>query len=300
MTTSPSTIVVGIDGSAGSLAAVDWAADEAHLRGSRLQLLYGHSTNWVTLAAQPGMGVDLDAGPLGFPEEARERVVARQPDVEVAVRAVPGDAAYTLVRASHQADLVVVGAHGRSFVGRLLLGSVSQHVVTLAASPTVVVRGTPVEPDAPVAVGIDDSDTARLALQVAFEEARLRGTGLVVFHAWQEPVPSWYGMWAVSPEIEYELRSAADHLVREALVGWSEKYPEVTVEPLVTPQHPAIAAMEVSHRAQLLVLGSHGRGAFAGMTMGSVCASAVHEGGCPVMVVRPDSTQRAAWMATRG
>lgn len=280
-------VVAGVDGSPGAVAAVDWAAADASRRGARLELL--HAEMPIPIVGGP------DSAPLvtlpdddvpRFLTEARERVAVAWPDLDVGLWPTVGSPAASLIERSAHADLVVVGAHGRSMLARLFLGSVSHHVATHATCHAVVVRGTPRPATAPVAVGIDDSPTARLALEIGFEEAGARGVPLVVFHAWQDFPTTGYGVWAPPPELTDELRVEAETLVAETLRGWPEKYPEVEVHTRIEHNHPVTAVVVESEAAQLVVLGAHGRGHFAGMDVGSVPSAAVREALCPVMVVR--------------
>jgi nucleotide-binding universal stress UspA family protein len=145
------TIVVGVDGSASSLEALRWAADEARLRNARLVALHA----WVFVPAapigDPGM-IAIPAGDLVGQLEAETeaaraeladsiaQVLGPEPDVEVEARLTENDAPEALVAASEGADLVVVGSHGRSGLRAAILGSVSRHVVDHAHCPIVVVR----------------------------------------------------------------------------------------------------------------------------------------------------------------
>jgi nucleotide-binding universal stress UspA family protein len=145
------TIVVGVDGSAASLEALRWAADEARLRGARLVALHA----WVFVPAapigDPGM-IAIPAGDLAGQLEAETEaaraelansiaeVLGQEPDVEVEARLTENDAQEALVAESEGADLVVVGSHGRSGLRAAILGSVSRHVVDHAHCPVVVVR----------------------------------------------------------------------------------------------------------------------------------------------------------------
>ena len=289
-----SLVVVGIDGSPGSVAALDWAAAEAHRRGARLELLH------VEIPAPPVVGMEAAAAPAAplpddslphFLHEAHQRVAVAWPDLHIDVVATVGSPASSLIARSRMADVLVVGAHGRSMVARLLLGSVSHHVATRSACTSVVVRGPVHDATAPVAVGIDDSPTARYALEVGFMEASARGVPLVVFHAWQDLAPTGYGVSGLPPGLVEEMRAEAAALVESTLQGWPEKFPDVEVHTRVEHNHPVTAVVEESSRAQLVVLGAHGRGRFAGMDVGSVPSAAVREAHCPVMVVRPPADE---------
>jgi nucleotide-binding universal stress UspA family protein len=286
MDAATTTILVGIDGSACGVAALDWAAAEAHLRGVALTLVHAYPASWVGVSPEYFLMTD-PAGPTAprFVEEALTRVTVAWPRLAVSVRTVADPPAHALVAMSENAALVVVGAHGRSAVGRLLLGSVSQHVATHAHCPAVVVRGTPRDPAWPVAVGLDDSDAARAALAVALDEAALRDVPLLVVHSWQEPPHASYGAWAPPAGLEDSMREAAEGFVAESLAACPDTHPDLDVRARVVKGHPVTAVLEAAHHAQLLVVGSHGRGAFPGMAFGSVTTAALHGSDCPVLVV---------------
>ncbi len=286
MDTTTTTVLVGVDGSASGLAALDWAAQEAHLRGAGLTLVHAYPASWVGISPEYFLMSD-PAGPTvpRFVEEARTRVTVAHPELRVDVRTVADPPAHALVTLSADAALVVVGAHGRSALGRLLLGSVSQHVATHAHCPSVVVRGPSRDPALPVAVGLDDSDTARAALVVALDEAALRGVPLLVVHSWQEPPHASYGAWAPPAGLEEGMRTAAERFVEEALAACPDTHPDLDVRARVVKGHPVSALLTAANQAQLLVVGSHGHGAFPGMSFGSVATAALHEAECPVLVV---------------
>lgn len=146
----PGTIVVGVDGSPPSIAALRWAADEAALRGA--QIVAVHAWTFVPPApiAEPGMiplpAVDL-AGSLDAERDAAsaeieaaisEAFPGGRPELDTLL--VEGDASEALVSAAENADLLVVGSSGRSGFRSALLGSVSRHVVQHAHCPVVVVK----------------------------------------------------------------------------------------------------------------------------------------------------------------
>jgi nucleotide-binding universal stress UspA family protein len=145
------TIVVGIDGSDASRAALEWAVEEAHLRDARVVAVHA----WIFVPPQPlgdpgllAMPAGDIAGELSAENEAArtvlstavEEAVGGKAGVEVDQRIVEGDPGEMLVKESAEADLVVVGSHGRSGLSAALLGSVSRHVVDHATCPVVVVK----------------------------------------------------------------------------------------------------------------------------------------------------------------
>ncbi len=136
------TIVVGVDGSPLSLAAVDFAMHEAQLTGMRVLALH----TWLQPIATGQdslvpLAIDLDALQAeneAILSESLAGVRAQHPDVDLRERTVQGLAAQVLVEASTTAALLVVGSHGRGPVAGLLLGSVSQAVLHQSHCPVAV------------------------------------------------------------------------------------------------------------------------------------------------------------------
>jgi nucleotide-binding universal stress UspA family protein len=190
-----------------------------------------------------------------------------------------------LVHLSKDAQLVVVGCRGRSALHRGLLGSVSTGLIHHAHCPVAVVHDEVASSlqsaHLPVLVGIDGSRASELATAIAFDEAAWRGVDLVVLHVCTDAdMSSLFGMeWSA-------VQSAADKTIAESLAGWQERYPEVTVQLLVELENPVRHLIEQSERAQLVVVGSHGRGGFAGMLLGSVSTAVAQAARVPVIVAR--------------
>jgi nucleotide-binding universal stress UspA family protein len=145
--------------------------------------------------------------------------------------------------------------------------------------------------DAPVLVGVDGSDSGLQAVSAAVREARLRGTGLNVVHAFIWPlfgVP--LGPAAVGPP-DGGLRSQADEIVGKAVRHARELAPDLDVDGEVVTGHALPVMAEASERASLAVIGSRGLGAFTGLLLGSTAVHLAAHGSCPVLVVRgrPDT-----------
>jgi nucleotide-binding universal stress UspA family protein len=281
--TSPGTVLVGVDGSHSAELAVDWAADEAALHGWRLELVHAHS---ISEPYGDGVPIGSPAGTLpAFLTEAKARVAARHPDVHVDLEVVVGKPSRVLIDRSEDAVMTVVGARGHSFAARLALGSVGRHVSAHAENVSVVVRGASAGPGAPVVAGIDDTEHAVEVLRMAAREAELRGVRLVVFHAWDVPVADPYGAWYVADDIPDSIERDARHLVIDAVARLQGELPHLDTEVVVRRGHPVPITLAMSESAQLLVLGRHGGGWFEGMVSGSVAAAARHDAACPVMVV---------------
>jgi nucleotide-binding universal stress UspA family protein len=178
----------------------------------------------------------------------------------------------------------VVGSRGHGgFVGALL-GSVSQHCVHHATCPVVVVRGpdTP-RRDGPIVVGLDGSPQSEAALAFAVEAAVARRVPLRAVRVWLDPAVPYVVTGPTDWDEEVKRQQG---LLAEQLVGWREKYPDLRVEPILMQDRPAHALAQSTGDAQLVVVGSRGRGGLTGMLLGSVSQAMLQHAECPVAVVR--------------
>ncbi len=192
-----------------------------------------------------------------------------------------------LVAESATAPLVVVGDRGLGGFEGLLVGSVAPALAAHAHCPVVVVRGlgagTPAPEGGPVVVGVDGSPTSESALGFAVEEALALGASLVAVHAWQDvAVGDARGRLLHTDSVADEARAGLD----EGLAPWRAKHPELVIEPVVVRDRPARALVRHSAGAQLVVVGSRGRGPLAGLLLGSVSQAVLHHAAGPVAVVR--------------
>jgi nucleotide-binding universal stress UspA family protein len=121
-----------------------------------------------------------------------------------------------------------------------------------------------------------------LATAIAFDEASRRGVELIAMHVWSDVEVNDY------PAIDWPaMKPAADEVLAERLAGWQERYPDVAVRRVVECDHPTYHLIQQAESAQLVVVGSHGRGGFAGMLLGSVSTAVAHSARIPVIVARP-------------
>ena len=294
-------VLVGIDGSESSLNAAQWAASYARIHGLGLHLVCAYAVPSFTTAALDGGYAALDdtaiaEGAKGVLDEAKALVARYGGPVTGTV--ATGDAAAVLIEMSHHARIAVVGTRGRGGFTERLLGTVSSALPAHAACPTVVV---PFRPDAVegatdgavtdavqlrrIVVGVDGSPAAEFALQRAVREAEVWGAELTAITG--VPVAAGAGLLAWLPaavDRDAVLRDVAEGLdvvVDRALVD----HPEVTVERRTVDGTGAQQLMLASAEADLLVVGSRGRGGFAGMLLGSTSQAVLHHSACPVMVV---------------
>ena len=283
-------ILVGVDGSPCSASAVDWAAEEAARRGARLDLVHVSAPPWTPLGTDVlVLPVEEPAPAPAFVEEEAARVHAARPDLHVTTADLPGAPAPVLIRESEDAGLVVVGARGRSLLVEMVLGSVSRHLAAHSRCPVVIVHGELSRASAPVGVGIDDSPTAIDALRAAALEAQRLGVPLVVVHAWQDLGYAAYGAWVPPIGTPDELSLAAQQQTDAVVADLATQFPDLEIHVRTPMSHPVTAVRELSEEVQLLVVGTHGRGVFPGMLLGSVTSAAIHDSRCPVMVVPPSA-----------
>lgn len=288
-------IVVAVDGSPASNAAVAWAASDAAMRNIPLTVVHAVATptaTWPPVAYPESLAVRLeDEGKKAIMHAMKMAEELMPADRKVAINRelVFSTPASALIKMSDEAEMIVMGTAGRGLLARSVLGSVSSTVVRQANCPVAVIRddGPPVAHDAPVLVGIDGSPASELATAIAFDEASRRGVDLVALHAWSDVAVIELEL----PELDWSaVEAAAQRGLAESLAGWQERYPEVTVHRLVVADLPARQLIEKAESAQLLVVGSHGRGGLSGMLLGSVSNSVLHAVRIPVIVARASSS----------
>ena len=288
-TVAGAAVVVGVDGSTGSLSAVRAAASEAVERGRPLRIV--HAFIWPSLGVAVGPAVNgpSDMGMRSTAEhiltEAVTEAEKAAPGVHASAALVDGAPAPVLLGESRDAVLLVIGDRGLGGFGSLMLGSVALHTTAHADCPVMVVRGQ--ERDTgPVVVGIDGSAGSEAAVGFAIEEAARRNTGLTAVHAW-EAFDS-RGQKDALPLVNEPgaLQDEENRVLSESLAGWAQQYPEVAIRQDLVRGRPAAALIERSQNAQLLVTGARGRGGFTGLLLGSVSQTVLHHAGCPVAVVR--------------
>ncbi|MEW2060771.1 universal stress protein [Streptomyces sp. NPDC007002] len=296
------TITVGLDGSAESAAAAEWAAREAKLRGLPVRLVHVWMPVPEPMAQAPLLGADTHQHwTERVPREAAEGLRLRHPGVEVSTEPRSGTPTEVLVEVARDAELLVLGSRALSGLGGFLVGSVGQAVIARTQVPVVLVRageqaadehvmdpaGIPSAATAfrPVVLGLDNPDDAVIAF--AFEEAKRRETALHAVRAWD----SWpYAVYTVGPGFEHHedfSRQRADALA-ETLRPWRQKYPDVEVVEISRPGSAAALLVDTSHDASLVVVGRRVRRNPFGIHIGAVTHAVLHHSAAPVAVVAHD------------
>ncbi|MGW1875118.1 universal stress protein [Streptomyces sp. NPDC001975] len=308
------TVPVGLDGSAESRAAAEWAAREAELRGLPLKLVHVWEPVPDPVAQAPLLGPETlqlwtDRSEMGvppaegwgsIPRESAEGLRLRHPGIKVISEQVSGNPGEVLAEASKTASLLVLGSRALGGVGGFLVGSVGLSVVAHTESPVVLVRageqaadeheadpsGIPsaATPFRPVVLGLDIDHPDETLIEFAFDTALRRATSLRVVHAWFPPPYYAYGM-PVNPPLHEALALERSQALTEVLSLWRLKYPDVATTEESRYGSAAEQLVEASREASLVVVGRRIRRAALGAHIGHVTHAALHHSTAPVAVV---------------
>lgn len=286
-------VIVGVDGSEGSVEALRWAAHEAARRGAPLHVMTCAQLPVTVEAGMVGAGAfagsTMDAI-VHEQEQINQRAVdlARSFGLQLTVtgETVLGAPGYALVSASHDDDVVVIGA--TSHPGRLtdVLGSVATVVAHRAKGAVVVVHGSgrAERGITRIVVGVDGSPASDAGLLWATEAALRCEAGLVLVHGWVYP---YLGSRTSVSEPRDEMRLDAMRVLEASAAKAHELAPAVACHSIITEEGPAKAILDAAADADLIVVGSRGHGGFTALLLGSVSRTVLQHAPCPVAVVRP-------------
>ena len=287
-------VIVGIDHTASARTAAEWAAAEADRRRASLVLVHAFR---LPAAGFPDYNTIPDDLIVSLRADGLERLHtvagelrAARPDLPIHTSLVYDRAAPALRAASQQARLTVVGSHDASRIAAVLTGSVAYELASNNPAPVAVIHPDDTNrPGGAIVVGVDGSPVSDAAVGFAFDEAALRGAELLAVHAWNDVYLDGQRLQPLLVD-PHRLEDEERALLSERLAGWRDKYPDVRVNYALLPQRPTPALLRYSAAAQLLVVGSHGRGGFAGMLLGSTSHAVIQHASCPVVVIRPDAS----------
>ncbi|MEU3086057.1 universal stress protein [Streptomyces massasporeus] len=304
------TITVGLDGSPASLAAADWAAREAQLRGD-LPLRLVTAWEWQPPVFVPAAGLGAPVPPRDLQRasaqhllaEARTRVGEARPGLRVETEEVSGLPVPALLKAAEAAELLVLGSRGLSKAAGFLLGSVSQAVLASCERPVVLVRAAehgeddalpePSDHEADTAtggrdvvLGLDLNRPHDAVIDFAFDAASRRAAPLRVVHGWTLP-PYYYG-GALMPDLNAGMAEQVRRELSAVLRPWQERYPAVEVRAQATVGSAGRHLVDASHDAALVVVGRQIRRSAVGAHIGPVTQALLHHAVAPVAVISHD------------
>ena len=284
-------IIVGVDGSREALQAAEWAGARAKINNAQLQIVCAYALPSYTAASmESGFAViDNDAiraSAQTVVDEALTHLAKLGYHAEGRVE--PGDPTAVLVQLSQQADLIVVGTRGTGGFADRLLGATSSALPAYSRCPVVVVPARDTDqqftPVKKIVIGVDGSSRSRKSLRRAIEEAALWGAQLTAVDA--VPMASSAGVLAWLPatvDRESILRDVRDELKTICAAETADSGVEIHAHAL--DGNPAALLTEFSTAVELVVVGTRGRGGFAGVLMGSTSQSVLAHSTCPVLVV---------------
>jgi nucleotide-binding universal stress UspA family protein len=280
-------ITVGMNGSAASLAAAHWAADEAHLRDLPLRLVYA----WEWLPSQQGAG-GRQTWPDRILNEAATRIQSRHPGVPVTVDGIENLPVKALVAAALESELLVLGSRGLGGVHGFLTGSVAQGVVARAERPVVLVRAGAEPPGGgarddrrAVVAGIDLDHPCEPVVAFAVDAAAVRATELRAIRIWHAPALYDYAAGGVDAEAADTAEQQERQELSAVLRPWRQKFPRLTVREELVAGTPVEHLVAAARDAALLVVGRRTQRAPMGTRLGAVGHAVLHHAPCPIAVV---------------
>lgn len=290
----PNVVVAGVDGSDTSLDAARWAASVAHRMNATLLLAHALPQSGALLSPaavlmQSQFLSQLREDGEAIIDGATKLVRSEFPDLDIEYSIGPESAGSHLLEEADDARMLVLGATGAGAVRSLFVGSTALHVANRATCPVTVWRGsteTALPDERPVVVGVDGSSVSDHAVVHAFEFADLTGAPLTAVHAWRGS--SALGAGGTEILVDWKaVEQEESALLSEGLAGMSERFPDVSVTHVTEQGSAAEVLIRQARTAQLIVVGSHGRGPIVGALMGSTSQNLLHHAPCPVTICRP-------------
>ncbi|WP_045878556.1 universal stress protein [Pseudofrankia sp. DC12] len=284
-------ILVGIDGSPGSESALRWAYATALLESRPVTALLGWTADGVP---RPVYQAAANADYLGLTKAADltlDRVIAHvpmpDPPVELRRAVVNEDPVQALADNAKTAAMIVVGPRGPGIAHRITAGSVAQRLLHCQASPVIVVHG--LESDAgsgggrPIAVGVDGSAPSNAAVRWALTQATEREVPLHLVHAY-----SIYVTPPGPPLVDFypSLQRNAERLLADVMASDIGNDTGVEIHRIAVDEFPSRGLLQAARDAQLLVVGSRGRGGFTELVLGSTAHQCMLHAPRPVAVLR--------------
>ena len=297
----PPAIIVGVDGTPAARAALVWATEVAARRGEQLRIVHGLGMPMV-------MGAFSDTGSERYKageqvREAGHRLLTdgaeyargAHPDLDVATVLAPEDAPAVLLNEAARGDVIVVGSRGLGAVRAIMLGSVGSRTASHAPCPVIVVPEAAGEQrHGKVVVGVDGSDSSRRALRFALRHALLTGSSVEVVNSWEVPLPQDPESLAADAGALHE--EVFDRQSEEIVAGVlaeviDDQTEDLDISAVRMQDDPVKALTRAAQDADLIVVGSRGRGGVRGLIMGSTSQGVLHHAKVPVAVLPPHSDE---------
>ncbi|HEY8701944.1 MAG TPA: universal stress protein [Arthrobacter sp.] len=276
---SSNPIAVATNDTAQSQAAVLWAARRAERAKVPLVILHVVDDRWVAEPI-PWTGMLLEKGGE-LVDTAAGRVRDTVP-IEVTTKVLEGSIAGALGKYSTKVSMLVVGSGGTHLGGSLTDRALQ--VAAAAKCPVAVIGTHDLEGRSGILVGVDGSEESTQAVAFAAAEADREGQELTVLYAFSGP-NRWVKAGLPSSSLAGLIVEEEQIVLSETVAGLREDYPDLVVHPVLeTEKEPAAALVEAAAGAQMLVVGSRGRGGFRRLLLGSTAHAVLTHLPCPTVI----------------
>lgn len=281
-------IVVGVDELEPSAGALEWALRRAEQLDCPVSLVHTVQAAW--LAEGYGYYNAIIDEEEALVRQIESRAAELAPTVTATATLRTGTAPHVLSELSEDASLIVVGTDRKTGFDGDFFGSVSLQIAALSSCPVAVIPQLPFGDRSGVVVGVDGSPDALVAVEFAAAEADRTGQELTAVYAARVPTQR---VLKHIPESSIAERLDEERVVlAESVAGLTNRYPDLVVhQVLVSDDTPARALLHAAAQAQLLVVGSHGRGALSRLWMGSVSHEVLGQAPCPTVIARTRRTR---------
>lgn len=287
-------VTVGVDGQPGGWAALQWALAEAATLEVPVRALHVHhiEPDWPE-AVLVGAVPPADQDPVLLEAVERAATPSAASGRPLLTSSLVGVPALHLLHASLTSSALVIGAPRHGALGSAVLGSTAVSVAAHSHCPVVVMPSVPTGPvhTGGIVIGADGSAVSEGALRAGFERASRRRLPVTVVHAWYVQHDSLaYPTYSVGPATEH-LAQQARAETDEVGAAWGRRFPDVTVDSRTVLGDPVQTLVAMSADAEMVVVGTHGRGEVSGLLFGSVSQGLLHRSQAPVMVVPADGAR---------
>ncbi len=282
-------VIVGVDGSFAAIRAARWAAAVAVKLGTPLHIVHakpiiGHNLSDAIAGLRASEIAAQRESAEAILQAAEHAVRGDFKDLRITAAQVDSPADETLVDLSRSARMIVLGSDELSLGTAILVGSTTTAVAAHSVCPVVAWRGDTTTPTRqPIVLGIDHDDDSRVAITAAFEFAHRLGLGVTAVHTWSKRRPAGDVTLPFMIDWDQFENDERQHL-SDSLAPWIKMYPDVEVTQVVDPNTPSRALLRRAKDAQLIVVGSRGRGLLAGALLGSTGLNLLHHSAIPVMI----------------
>ncbi len=276
-------IIVGVDGSVPSRAAIRWSVERARKHNTGVALVHVMDDEWGAIGSQ--LIAEANRGSQELLESAVRFAHEFDPEVEIEAELLFGSPMWQLAQLSNENTLMVVGTHKTGFHYGRAFGSRSLQLASVAAGAVAVIPESVVRLRRGVVVGVDDTTAGHRALAVAGDEADRNGSELTLLRALDVSAPDYLDD-AGRHDWQEQQDAVSHRLLADAVSRIQERHPRLSTRSRIIRRPAGVALNEVSRGAELLVVGSSRRSGFDPATgLGSVAYDVLLNLACPTMIV---------------